>query len=84
MHYKQDLNRAANESEKQKIYEKRKAEGVLKGIVDLIEARYGISEEEWALSLNVKQLKAIDKIIFEEDEYDLLLVIKDESRYSIK
>lgn len=84
MHYKQDLNRAANESEKQKIYEKRKAEGVLKGIVDLIEARYGISEEEWALSLNVKQLKAIDKIIFEEDEYDLLLVIKDESRYLIK
>ena len=73
MYYKRDLNRAANESEKQEIYEKGLAkgriEGALKRTVDLIEARYGIREEEWVLSLNVKQLKEIKKIIFEEDEY---------------
>ena len=65
MYYKRDLNRAANESEKQEIYEK----GKIEGKVDLIEARYGIREEEWVLSLNEKQLKAIDKIIFEEIVY---------------
>ncbi|WP_423838852.1 hypothetical protein, partial [Thomasclavelia cocleata] len=72
-----DLNRAANESEKQEIYEKGKiegkiegkAEGKAEGKVDLIEARYGIREEEWVSSLNEKQLKAIDKIIFEEIVY---------------
>ncbi|MCR1960656.1 conserved hypothetical protein (putative transposase or invertase) [Thomasclavelia cocleata] len=65
MYYKRDLNRAANESEKQEIYEK----GKIEGKVDLIEARYGIREEEWVLSLNEKQLKAIDRIIFEEIVY---------------
>lgn len=74
MYYKRDLNRAANESEKQEIYEKGLAkgrtEGALKITIDFIEARYGIREEEWALSLNTKQLKVIDKIIFEEDEYE--------------
>lgn len=74
MYYKRDLNRAANESEKQKIYEKGLAkgrtEGALKITIDFIEARYGIREEEWVLSLNTKQLKVIDKIIFEEDEYE--------------
>ena len=82
MYYKRDLNRAANESEKQEIYEKGlakgeirgfakgKAEGALKRTADLIEARYGIREEKWISSLNVKQLEAIDKIIFEEDEYE--------------
>ena len=77
MYYKRDLNRAANESEKQEIYEKGKiegkaegrVEGELKRTVDLIEARYGIREEEWVSSLNEKQLKAIDKIIFEEIVY---------------
>ena len=67
MYYKRDLNRAANESEKQEIYEK----GKIEGKVDLIEARYGIREEEWVLSLNIKQLKAIDKIIFKEEEYQM-------------
>ncbi|WP_279161204.1 hypothetical protein, partial [Thomasclavelia cocleata] len=67
MYYKRDLNRAANKSEKQEIYEKGKAEGK----VDLIEARYGIREEEWVLSLNIKQLKTIDKIIFKEEEYQM-------------
>ncbi|WP_281518638.1 hypothetical protein, partial [Thomasclavelia cocleata] len=79
MYYKRDLNRAANESEKQEIYEKGKiegkaegrVEGELKRTVDLIEARYGIREEEWVLSLNIKQLKAIDKIIFKEEEYQM-------------
>ncbi|WP_423838713.1 hypothetical protein, partial [Thomasclavelia cocleata] len=70
-----DLNRAANESEKQEIYEKGKAEGRIEGelkrTVDLIEARYGIREEEWVLSLNIKQLKTIDKIIFKEEEYQM-------------
>lgn len=86
MYYKRDLNRAANKSEKQEIYEKGlakgrregKAEGEIEGFAkgaltrtaDLIEARYGIREEEWISSLNVKQLEAIDKIIFEEDEYE--------------
>lgn len=74
MYYKRDLNRAANESEKQEIYEKGLAkgrtEGALKITIDFIEARYGIREEEWVLSLNTKQLKVIDKIIFEEDEYE--------------
>ena len=73
MYYKRDLNRAANESEKQEIYEKGKIEGKIEGKaegkVDLIEARYGIREEEWVSSLNEKQLKAIDKIIFEEIVY---------------
>ena len=69
MYYKRDLNRAANESEKQEIYEKGKIEGKAEGKVDLIEARYGIREEEWVSSLNEKQLKAIDKIIFEEIVY---------------
>ena len=71
MYYKRDLNRAANESEKQEIYEKGKIEGKIEGKVDLIEARYGIREEEWVLSLNIKQLKAIDKIIFKEEEYQM-------------
>ncbi|SET72304.1 hypothetical protein SAMN04489758_13231, partial [Thomasclavelia cocleata] len=79
MYYKRDLNRAANESEKQEIYEKGLAEGEIKGFAkgelkrtnDLIEARYGIREEEWVLSLNIKQLKAIDKIIFKEEEYQM-------------
>ena len=74
MYYKRNLNRAANESEKQEIYEKGLAkgrtEGELKITIDFIEARYGIREEEWVLSLNTKQLKVIDKIIFEEDEYE--------------
>ncbi|WP_286670069.1 hypothetical protein, partial [Thomasclavelia cocleata] len=74
MYYKRDLNRAANKSEKQEIYEKGKAEGRIEGelkrTVDLIEARYGIREEEWVSSLNEKQLKAIDKIIFEEVVYE--------------
>ncbi|WP_027089291.1 PD-(D/E)XK nuclease family transposase [Thomasclavelia saccharogumia] len=74
MYYKRNLNRAANESEKQEIYEKGLAkgrtEGALKITIDFIEARYGIREEEWVLSLNTKQLKVIDKIIFEEDEYE--------------
>lgn len=74
MYYKRNLNRAANESEKQEIYEKGLAkgrtEGALKTTIDFIEARYGIREEEWVLSLNTKQLKVIDKIIFEEDEYE--------------
>ena len=73
MYYKRDLNRAANESEKQEIYEKGLAEGETKGelkrTINLIEARYGIREEKWVLSLNEKQLKAIDKIIFEEIVY---------------
>ena len=69
MYYKRDLNRAANESEKQEVYEKGKIEGKAEGKVDLIEARYGIREEEWVSSLNEKQLKAIDKIIFEEIVY---------------
>ncbi|WP_286669992.1 hypothetical protein, partial [Thomasclavelia cocleata] len=75
MYYKRDLNRAANKSEKQEIYEKGKAEGRIEGelkrTVDLIEARYGIREEEWVLSLNIKQLKTIDKIIFKEEEYQM-------------
>ncbi|WP_285944924.1 hypothetical protein, partial [Thomasclavelia cocleata] len=79
MYYKRDLNRAANESEKQEVYEKGLAEGEIKGFAkgelkrtnDLIEARYGIREEEWLLSLNIKQLKAIDKIIFKEEEYQM-------------
>ncbi|WP_282195502.1 hypothetical protein, partial [Thomasclavelia cocleata] len=78
MYYKRDLNRAANESEKKEVYEKGKiegkaegrVEGELKRTVDLIEARYGIREEEWVSSLNEKQLKAIDKIIFEEVVYE--------------
>ena len=74
MYYKRNLNRAANESEKQEIYEKGLAkgrtEGALKITIDFIEARYGIREEEWVLSLNTKQLNVIDKIIFEEDEYE--------------
>ncbi|WP_285946289.1 hypothetical protein, partial [Thomasclavelia cocleata] len=70
MYYKRDLNRAANESEKQEVYEKGKIEGKAEGKVDLIEARYGIREEEWVSSLNEKQLKAIDKIIFEEVVYE--------------
>ena len=69
MYYKRDLNRAANESEKQEIYEKGLAEGALRENIDLIEARYGIRNDEWVLSLNEKQLKAIDKIIFEEIVY---------------
>ncbi|WP_279153656.1 hypothetical protein, partial [Thomasclavelia cocleata] len=71
MYYKRDLNRAANESEKQEVYERGKIEGKIEGKVDLIEARYGIREEEWVLSLNIKQLKAIDKIIFKEEEYQM-------------
>ncbi|WP_286669550.1 hypothetical protein [Thomasclavelia cocleata] len=43
--------------------------GELKRTINLIEARYGIREEKWVLSLNEKQLKAIDKIIFEEIVY---------------
>lgn len=78
MYYKRDLNRAANESEKQEIYERGLAKGEIKGFakgalkrtVDLIEARYGIREEEWILSLSVKQLKEIKKVIFEEDAYE--------------
>ena len=49
---------------------KGRTEGALKITIDFIEARYGIREEEWVLSLNTKQLKVIDKIIFEEDEYE--------------
>ncbi|WP_305140298.1 hypothetical protein, partial [Thomasclavelia cocleata] len=78
MYYKRDLNRAANESEKQEIYERGLAEGEIKGFakgtlrenIDLIEARYGIRDEEWASSLNIKQLKEIKKIIFEEVVYE--------------
>ncbi|WP_285947496.1 hypothetical protein, partial [Thomasclavelia cocleata] len=70
MYYKRDLNRAANESEKQEIYEKGLAEGALRENIDLIEARYGIRDDEWVLSLNEKQLKAIKKIIFEEIVYE--------------
>ena len=74
MYYKRDLNRAANESEKQEIYEKGLAEGETKGelknTINFIEARYGIRDEEWISSLNEKQLKAIKKIIFEEDDYE--------------
>ena len=78
MYYKRDLNRAANESEKQEIYEKGKiegkaegrVEGELKNTINFIEVRYGIRDEEWISSLNEKQLKAIKKIIFEEDDYE--------------
>ena len=78
MYYKRDLNRAANESEKQEIYEKGKiegkaegrVEGELKNNINFIEVRYGIRDEEWISSLNEKQLKAIKKIIFEEDDYE--------------
>ncbi|MCI9131717.1 MAG: hypothetical protein HFE38_07125 [[Clostridium] cocleatum] len=74
MYYKRDLNRAANESEKQEIYEKGLAEGETKGelknTINFIEVRYGIRDEEWISSLNEKQLKAIKKIIFEEDDYE--------------
>ena len=74
MYYKRDLNRAANESEKQEIYEKGLAEGETKGelknTINFIEARYGIRDEEWISSLNEKQLKAIKKIIFKEDDYE--------------
>ena len=78
MYYKRDLNRAANESEKQEIYEKGKiegkaegrVEGELKNTINFIEARYGIRNDEWISSLNEKQLKAIKKIIFEEDDYE--------------
>ncbi|WP_286149365.1 hypothetical protein, partial [Thomasclavelia cocleata] len=78
MYYKRDLNRAANESEKQEIYEKGLAEGEIKGFakgalkenIDLIEARYGIRDDEWVSSLNIKQLKEIKKIIFEEVVYE--------------
>jgi len=82
MYYKRDLNRAANESEKQEIYEKGKiegkaegriegrVEGELKNTINFIEVRYGIRDEDWISSLNEKQLKAIKKIIFEEDDYE--------------
>ncbi len=78
MYYKRDLNRAANESEKQEIYEKGKiegkaegrVEGELKNTINFIEARYGIRNDEWVLSLNEKQLKVIKKIIFEEVVYE--------------
>ena len=78
MYYKRDLNRAANESEKQEIYEKGKIEGKaegriegeLKNTINFIEVRYGIKDEDWISSLNEKQLKAIKKIIFEEDDYE--------------
>lgn len=82
MYYKKDLNRAANESEKQEIYEKGKiegkaegriegrVEGELKNTINFIEVRYGIRDEDWISSLNEKQLKAIKKIIFEEDDYE--------------
>lgn len=66
MYYKRDLNKAANESEKQEMYKK----GALKEVIDFIEARYGTSEENWILTLNEKQLKSIKKIIFEEDTYE--------------
>ena len=78
MYYKRDLNRAANESEKQEIYEKGKiegkaegrVEGELKNTINFIEVRYGIRNDEWVLSLNEKQLKVIKKIIFEEVVYE--------------
>ncbi|WP_285945319.1 hypothetical protein, partial [Thomasclavelia cocleata] len=65
-------------SEKQEIYEKGLAEGEIKGFakgalkenIDLIEARYGIRDDEWVSSLNIKQLKEIKKIIFEEVVYE--------------
>ena len=69
MYYKRDLNRAANESEKQEMYEKGLAKGALKEVIDFIEARYETSDENWVLSLNENQLKSIKKIIFEEDTY---------------
>ena len=43
MYYKRDLNRAANESEKQEMYKK----GALKEVINFIEVRYGTSEEKW-------------------------------------